>query len=66
MKERKIYPQCNFLDDKEKRCKKRSALQLSLHLDSELYELPAWLKVNLCPEHYIHFGGTFLKQKDKQ
>lgn len=56
-------PQCCFLDESGKRCRKHSALKLDLHLDGELYKYPRWVMVNLCPEHFLQFGGSFKPKK---
>jgi hypothetical protein len=58
---RKLFPQCTFLDADGKRCRQRSAIQMNLHLENELYNYPAWVRVNLCPKHFMHFGGDLSK-----
>ena len=59
----KTLPRCTYLDENGKRCRKRSALKLRLHLDNEIYKYPRWVEVNLCIEHFIHLGGDFKKEK---
>ena len=59
-------PRCNFLDANGKRCRVHSALELEFHGDGEIYN-SAWVKVNLCPEHYVFLGGSFKpKQNEKR
>lgn len=60
----KPLPQCCFLDGDGKRCRKKSAIKNRLHLDN-MYKYPAWVEVNLCPEHHLHFGGGFAPKKKK-
>ena len=36
------------------RCRKHSAITAKLRLDNELYKQPAWVEVNLCPEHVAY------------
>jgi hypothetical protein len=62
----KQFPQCAFLNEDGKRCRRHSAIQHDLHLESELYNYPAWVRVNLCPEHFIHFRGTFLRERKEK
>ena len=62
-KMKKIFPQCNYLDEDGKRCRARSAITSDLHLENELYEYPRWVRVNLCPEHFLHYGGQFIGGK---
>lgn len=67
MEERIKLPQCSYLNNEGKRCRRRSALRLNLHLESELYDYPNWVQVNLCIEHYSYYGGDFrrpLKQNN--
>lgn len=58
-------PRCNFLTMDAKRCRRHSAIKHRVHLDQELYDLPAYVEVNLCAEHFIHLGGSF-KPKSKK
>ena len=57
-KKKKLFPQCTFLYEDGKRCRKRSAIKLRVHLSS-MYQYPAWVEINLCPVHYTHFDGKF-------
>jgi len=62
-----IIPQCTFLDEDGKRCRCRSAIKHRVHLNNEMYDYPAWVEINLCVKHFLHFGGKFinkLKQGD--
>ena len=61
--------QCCYLDKNGKRCRKRSALKLQVHLDGEMYYsfiYATWVEVNLCVEHYVGYGGTFTKKGVKK
>jgi hypothetical protein len=53
--------QCAHVDEDGNRCRKKTALKLRLHLDGR-YKYPAWVEVNLCIEHHLHFGGSFKKE----
>ena len=65
-KKKNNLPQCSYLDENGKRCRRRSGIKKKLHLDVEIYEYPRWVEVNLCPQHFIHFGGDFNpKRKSK-
>lgn len=67
----KLYAQkqkrCNALDGEGTQCRKSSALTLEYFGDGELYKLRGskgievhWAKINLCIDHYIGAGGSFL------
>lgn len=56
--------QCCFLNQDGKRCRVRSAIKMRLHLDGELYNYPSWVEVNLCAEHFFHFGGSLRPNKE--
>ena len=62
----KEMKQCAFLSSEGKRCRKRSALKLQVHLDSEIYDYPSWVEVNLCAEHFTHYGGSFNPSKQQK
>lgn len=47
--------QCAFLNKDGKRCRVKSAMKDRLVLNSEYYNYPAWVEVNLCPKHFFHF-----------
>ncbi len=64
MKKRKNnLPQCNYLDENGKRCRRRSGIKEKLFLDVEIYESPGWVEVNLCPQHFTQLGGDFNKKR---
>ncbi len=60
---KKTLPQCTYLDENGKRCRKRFAIKHRVHLDNEIYSYPCWVEINLCPEHFLHLGGSFLNKK---
>lgn len=53
--------QCAFLNEKGKRCRKKSALKLRVFLDPTHYKESPWVEVNFCIDHYLHCGGKFIK-----
>jgi hypothetical protein len=57
IKIKNVMKQCAFLDGDGKRCRKKSAIKLRLHLNPEIYDYPRWVEVNLCIDHFLHFGG---------
>ena len=47
--------QCAYLDGDGARCKNLSETSANLYLDSEIYDSPRWVDVNLCLEHAQHY-----------
>lgn len=65
---KKLFPQCNALDDNGKRCRQRSAIKMDYFGNPEMYpsyndKCVGWVRVNFCPTHFIATGGSFLTRK---
>ena len=62
-------PRCNAMDFNGKRCRKHSAIEHDYHGDPEIYQFRHnkgvevyWVRINLCIEHALGVGHSFLKK----
>ena len=48
---RKTTGRCQALSSEGDRCRRRAAIEWSVHLDGELYDKLRWVVVRLCGDH---------------
>lgn len=67
MKEEKVLPRCNALDDDGKRCRKRSAIEHDYFGSNRYYGYGSveWVRINVCIDHAMKVGHDFTKPRKR-
>jgi hypothetical protein len=61
MKRNMLKQRCSYINQDGKRCRIKSAIQIRVFLDAELYDYPRWVEITSCAKHSLALGVEFKK-----